>query len=191
MQPKKIKVFNSDEEQKMYRAFFVDKLGSVGIIKIKKRIISNSKLGALKREYIKCFKSNPEVDFLKVKDSYLGKDPAKMARAISSDMRIKKYKPRTTKAIRDYRHKSWLALRKKVFARDNHQCLKCLSKKLLHCHHTYYLPGRSIWEYPLFAFETLCQTCHNEFHKHTAGSKLVIRTKAKIALKIIEENKQK
>lgn len=78
----------------------------------------------------------------------------------------KKYKP-------TYHHPKWLTVRKKVFTRDKHKCLKCSSTSNLQCHHTYYVKGKKIWDYPLSCFETLCRKCHEEFHQKVKGSTLV------------------
>ena len=66
----------------------------------------------------------------------------------------------------------WRLTRKLALIRDNHTCLACGSKKLLHGHH---ILGWA-W-YPLERFEvsnvaTLCSKCHAAYHKFNGGTRV-------------------
>ena len=87
----------------------------------------------------------------------------------------------------NYKNSNWKLKRLEVFKRDNNMCTKCKSNKNLQCHHTYYIPGRMLHEYPLQSFLTLCSKCHTDLHKTIKGAKLVIRNKQDILNKIKEE----
>ena len=61
---------------------------------------------------------------------------------------------------------SWKEQRKKVFTRDEHRCKKCgeSDRRLLVAHHTSYREKEgSLEEFDLLI--TLCNLCHNKFHK--------------------------
>ncbi len=98
---------------------------------------------------------------------------------------VKKVSVKKPKYVPKYNYKDarWADIRLKVLSRDK-ECLNCGSDKELQCHHTYYLGERKPWEYPLECFETLCRICHEDFHKKTKGSELVIRGNENIRLKI-------
>lgn len=61
-----------------------------------------------------------------------------------------------------FRTPQWQMKRIEVLLRDDFTCFKCGRKKdiILNVHHKYYLKNKMIWEYPLNAFETLCEDCH-------------------------------
>lgn len=87
----------------------------------------------------------------------------------------------------NYNDKRWLSIRIKAIKRDNFTCSNCTSTQNLQCHHTYYIPYREIWEYPLQSFQTLCVNCHSEYHRQVKGKDLVIRSNRLINLKLKEE----
>jgi hypothetical protein len=59
----------------------------------------------------------------------------------------------------------WQKVRLEVFNRDNFTCQWCgETTKTLNVHHLFYERGKEPWEYPLWAFLTVCEPCHgNEF----------------------------
>lgn len=59
----------------------------------------------------------------------------------------------------------WKKRRKQIINRDNKTCTQCGSTKNLRVHHIYYVEGAMPWEYPDEALVTLCETCHNDYHK--------------------------
>ena len=86
----------------------------------------------------------------------------------------------------NYNTKKWAEIRKLVFERDL-KCRGCDSVENLECHHSYYIENREVWNYPLYSFITLCNSCHAEFHKKIKGYMLVIRNKIKLKQTISEE----
>lgn len=61
--------------------------------------------------------------------------------------------------------KRWLQKRKSILARDNFQCVACGSGRNLRVHHTFYYKNRvNPWCYPNYSLETLCDTCHYNWH---------------------------
>lgn len=65
------------------------------------------------------------------------------------------------------RSRKWANIRKIILKRDEWRCTACGSKKDLCVHHTfYYADYKEPWEYPLSSLITLCDVCHNDFHKH-------------------------
>ena len=57
-------------------------------------------------------------------------------------------------------------MRLQVFERDKWTCRTCdATDKTLHVHHVFYRPGREPWDYPLWAFLTLCAECHEGAHE--------------------------
>lgn len=59
----------------------------------------------------------------------------------------------------------WQKLRLQVLERDEWRCQLCFDdKNMLAVHHRYYERGREPWDYPLTAFATLCQACHESEH---------------------------
>jgi hypothetical protein len=61
----------------------------------------------------------------------------------------------------------WYTLRRQVYNRDDFACVDCGEDGVrIHCHHEYYVKGKLAWEYPLHAFVTLCDGCHEKRHKH-------------------------
>jgi hypothetical protein len=73
----------------------------------------------------------------------------------------------------ELKHKKWRALRLVVLNRDNNKCTICQSTKKLHVHHNKYITGARAWEVPIEYLQTMCETCHNEFHKMFDASTLV------------------
>lgn len=60
----------------------------------------------------------------------------------------------------------WQKRRLEIMQRDDFTCQICGAKdKTLHVHHTTYIQGRSIWEYPDKMLITLCEDCHEIEHK--------------------------
>lgn len=60
----------------------------------------------------------------------------------------------------------WKLKRQVIFKRDNYTCTTCGSKELLCVHHTYYYKRPvNPWGYPDDSLVTLCETCHNNWHK--------------------------
>ena len=61
----------------------------------------------------------------------------------------------------------WQKKRLEVFERDEWICQRCCSTEETLCvHHRYYRPNTEPWDYPLEAFITLCESCH-EHEKET------------------------
>ena len=120
----------------------------------------------------------------------LGVHPDEVSELTEEDYQwLKKsiYKPKITKKFKiKYSGKNWNLLRDKILKRDV-KCRVCSSEENLHCHHSYYMPGRNIWEYPESSFMILCENCHTEFHEKIKGKDLVIRGENNIKLKIKEE----
>lgn len=57
----------------------------------------------------------------------------------------------------------WQKKRLEIFQRDGFKCVVCCSKtKTLTVHHSYYVKGRDLWNYPNFSLSTLCLDCHSE-----------------------------
>ena len=74
---------------------------------------------------------------------------------------------RKQKYYRSLKSRKWRNLREKVLKRDEYKCTACGSKQSLVVHHTfYYWEYTEPWEYPLESLITLCEDCHNDFHKH-------------------------
>jgi len=74
-----------------------------------------------------------------------------------------------------YQTREWSEKREGIINRDNYKCVKCgNSNVILHVHHKKYIKGRKVWEYPDDALETLCERCHEKYHKEHQGSSLVI-----------------
>jgi hypothetical protein len=88
-----------------------------------------------------------------------------------------------------YLTEEWKNFRFKIFKRDNFTCIKCGAKRDLQCHHRYYVTGWKLWEYPDSAMETLCQICHEEFHKTKKGGQMFIKKKS--AFRFNEDEKTK
>jgi len=62
-----------------------------------------------------------------------------------------------------YKDPRWQKLRLRVLDRDNWKCQKCYdTDSTLHVHHLYCENGKSVWDYPLTCFVTLCEKCHDE-----------------------------
>ena len=60
-------------------------------------------------------------------------------------------------------------MRLEVMERDNFTCLDCgATDRTLNVHHTYYLKGRSPWDYEPESLRTLCETCHEKTTDRTA-----------------------
>lgn len=76
----------------------------------------------------------------------------------------------------NYKDRRWISKRSEVFIRDKNKCRACGSKQLLQCHHSYYLSGKELWEYPLNSLFTLCKKCHSRFHRTNKGTLLVINS---------------
>ncbi len=60
----------------------------------------------------------------------------------------------------------WLLKRRVILKRDNYKCTVCGSKENLRVHHTYYSGDYCMpWEYPDDSLLTLCNKCHEDYHK--------------------------
>lgn len=62
----------------------------------------------------------------------------------------------------------WKEKRIKILERDNYSCRTCqrkLETRKMHVHHELYMPNIYAWECPDEYLTTLCQDCHNSFHK--------------------------
>lgn len=58
-----------------------------------------------------------------------------------------------------------------VLHRDDFTCCNCHSTdSQLKVHHCYYVSGRDPWDYPIWAFKTLCEQCHDCEHEQISGS---------------------
>jgi 5-methylcytosine-specific restriction endonuclease McrA len=65
------------------------------------------------------------------------------------------------------RSRKWSNVRKIILKRDGWKCTACGSKKQLCVHHTfYYEKYTEPYDYPLSSLITLCEECHNNFHKY-------------------------
>lgn len=59
----------------------------------------------------------------------------------------------------------WQRRRLEILNRDNFTCQICGCKdKTLHVHHTAYIKGKMIWEYPDRMLITMCEECHEYEH---------------------------
>lgn len=87
------------------------------------------------------------------------------------------------KMNKGYLTKEWSDFRLKIFKRDNFKCIKCKSNENLQCHHTYYVVGWKLWEYPDNSMETLCSKCHTNFHNKKKGGSMFISPKKAQLLK--------
>jgi len=59
----------------------------------------------------------------------------------------------------------WQKKRLEILQRDAFKCTECGDEQsTLHVHHRYYVKGRKCWQYPMFAFTSLCEKCHNATH---------------------------
>jgi 5-methylcytosine-specific restriction endonuclease McrA len=55
----------------------------------------------------------------------------------------------------------WQKKRLEVFERDQWRCVKCSdASSNLQVDHLYYESNHLPWEYPMSAFQTLCESCH-------------------------------
>lgn len=58
----------------------------------------------------------------------------------------------------------WQRKRLEVLARDDWKCTMCDDRtSTLHVHHAYYVSAREPWDYPLQAYHSLCETCHERY----------------------------
>jgi len=59
----------------------------------------------------------------------------------------------------------WQKKRLEILQRDAFKCTECGDEQsTLHVHHRYYVKWRKCWQYPMFAFTSLCEKCHNATH---------------------------
>ena len=55
----------------------------------------------------------------------------------------------------------WQKIRLKILERDEWVCQRCFDdESTLAVHHRYYIKGKEPWDYPIDAFVTLCENCH-------------------------------
>lgn len=60
----------------------------------------------------------------------------------------------------------WLKKRKRILKRDGYKCTACGSGEQLRVHHTYYIEQSTApWDYPDDSLLTLCNDCHEKYHK--------------------------
>jgi 5-methylcytosine-specific restriction endonuclease McrA len=60
----------------------------------------------------------------------------------------------------------WIKKRKKILKRDSFKCTVCGSVNKLRVHHTYYTGQNTPpWAYPNNSLLTLCNDCHEKYHK--------------------------
>lgn len=156
---------------------------------IEKSIQTNKILGFAKRR----LKSVGVIQLDGVGISYLKKDHVLHLYRLTFNSKASKdinkkniSAPKLEKPRMKYSGNKWKEVRKLVFEIDV-RCRGCGSEENFHCHHSYYIEGREVWDYPLDSFITLCENCHSEFHKEIKGSRLVIRGRVKILDKIKEE----
>jgi len=63
--------------------------------------------------------------------------------------------------------RKWKTKRKRIIFRDGNKCTNCGSNENLCVHHIYYYKEKvQPWDYPDDALITLCEKCHNEWHKY-------------------------
>lgn len=60
--------------------------------------------------------------------------------------------------------KEWRDVCQAVIARDHNACRICGGTANLRVHHKYYIKGRAIWNYPIDALQTMCESCHTQWH---------------------------
>lgn len=63
-----------------------------------------------------------------------------------------------------YEDPMWIVRRRAILKRDNYKCTVCGSENNLQVHHTYYIRGHELWQYPNDCFLTLCISCHYQYH---------------------------
>jgi hypothetical protein len=62
--------------------------------------------------------------------------------------------------------REWKEKRKQIYKRDGHTCQHCGESGIaIHCHHNFYIKGKSPWDYPADALVTLCEQCHDKQHQ--------------------------
>lgn len=75
---------------------------------------------------------------------------------------------------KEYRKAPWRIKREVILMRDNYVCQCCGRAEkdgvVLQVHHLIYLPHCKPWEYPDYAFITLCSGCHAAEHGHRLPS---------------------
>lgn len=70
----------------------------------------------------------------------------------------------------------WQKKRLSIFERDGWKCRSCGSKEgTLHLHHAFYEHGAEPWDYPDYAFLTLCSDCHASEHEEMPDAILNLR----------------
>ena len=75
----------------------------------------------------------------------------------------------------------WQKKRLEVLERDEWHCQNCGDgATTLHVHHKYYIKGKKPWEYPLDAFLTLCDSCHEYEHTERDGNEKDLLSMIKI-----------
>lgn len=58
----------------------------------------------------------------------------------------------------------WRAKREEVMRLKGHVCQVCGSTDMINIHHSYYMTGSFIWEYPAKDMFVLCEKCHKAIH---------------------------
>lgn len=70
---------------------------------------------------------------------------------------------RKSEYARKFKDPRWQKNRLAVLQRDDFRCQQCDSDtETLHVHHLYYEGHKDPWDYPLSAFLTLCEGCHED-----------------------------
>jgi hypothetical protein len=95
----------------------------------------------------------------------------------------------------------WKRKRAYILYRDGHMCTVCGSKLNLQVHHTfYYIPDTLPWLYPNDSLLTLCENCHEDYHRYheneyrTAPKKKkvkVLREKIVVEKQIVKKYKKR
>lgn len=87
----------------------------------------------------------------------------------------------------------WQRVRKRILLRDKYKCTACGSTLNLRVHHTYYFNDFSHpWKYPDKALITLCEKCHDDFHrKFEVPIMARLKRKGKVTIKVIQPKPEK
>ena len=81
-------------------------------------------------------------------------------------MTAKKKPSATTNFSDQYKDPRWQKKRLEIMERDEFTCKGCGDmESTLNVHHSYYLKGNKVWDYQNWMLVTLCEKCHQRFHK--------------------------
>lgn len=74
-----------------------------------------------------------------------------------------------------YKTPQWQKRRLERLEASGWACMECESDSAqLHVHHTRYVQGRKVWEYPDGELKVLCDTCHESAHQQKTALQLLI-----------------